>query len=180
MALQNYNGTTTAKLQMQVEMRGTGCTVIIGSEVTHPQGCGLGLDLTVLRRSRDVPNVSSRTKLSMSHLGLEGPSSRSCLNNRVGLGYSVLPLRLFRSRAQDHFWQKQNAEISSTPWLKILTTPSGGLRENLTIPEPTAHHLPSTAQQAPVIGCMVYCCCHKLTSYSPLARDVVWSHDPLT
>jgi len=47
----------------------------------YRQGCGLGLDVSVSRRSRDLPKVSSRSRLDQ-------------LSQRLGLGLEVERLGL--------------------------------------------------------------------------------------
>ena len=64
------------------------------------QRCSLGLDVSVSRRSRDVPYVSSRLvssrmnfPMSRSRLGLEAER----LGSRLGLGHEVLSASLSTS-----------------------------------------------------------------------------------
>ena len=49
----------------------------------HTQGCGVGLDVSVSRRSRDVLTYRSRLEKNCQRLGLVRQTSRS----RLGLGY---------------------------------------------------------------------------------------------
>jgi len=111
-------------------------------------------------RSRDVLNVSSRTKLSMSRfrLGLEGPTSRS----RLGLGYlGLVHMATFsKTKCRNIFNTVVKNRNNTRLWSASKPHNTGNYR---TPP-------PNTTQQAR--SCVVYYCCYKLTSYFPLLLEL--------
>jgi len=72
--------------------------------INSGQGCGLGLHVSVSRRSRDVP--TSRLEKNCQRLGLGRQTSRSLL----GLGHSrLVPKTNFRQNSAGHSTQCERA-----------------------------------------------------------------------